>query len=82
MNTKLTLNIDNDIISKAKEYAYLKKVSLSKLIEEYLKSLILKKDKEKVKLSPITKELTQIIKKRPTKEYKEILADALLEKYK
>jgi len=39
MNTKLTLNLDKDIIEEAKFYAKRNKLSLSKLIENYLGSL-------------------------------------------
>lgn len=36
MKTKLTLNIDDGIIKKAKQVSAKKKVSLSSIIEEYL----------------------------------------------
>lgn len=36
MKTKLTLNIDDGIIKKAKQVSARKKVSLSSIIEEYL----------------------------------------------
>ena len=39
MNTKLTLNLDTEVIYEAKTYAKSHKVSLSKLIENYLNSL-------------------------------------------
>ena len=39
MNTKLTLNLDKEIIHEAKAYAKNHSVSLSKLIENYLNSL-------------------------------------------
>ena len=38
MNTKLTLNIDNGIIQEAKLYAKRNRISVSKLIENYLHS--------------------------------------------
>ncbi len=46
MNTKLTLNLDKEIINEAKIYAKSHRVSLSKLIENYLNSLT-QKSKEK-----------------------------------
>lgn len=54
MNTKLTLNISQDIIEKAKHYAKTKNRSLSNLIENYLKSLT-DEDKKgnKKKLHPV-----------------------------
>ena len=41
MNATLTLNIDHSIIEEAKSYAKNNRVSLSKLIENYLHSLTL-----------------------------------------
>lgn len=40
MSTKLTLTVDNDIIIKAKEYAYSNGYSLSELVENYLRSVV------------------------------------------
>ncbi len=87
MNTKLTLNIEEDIIEKAKEYAKSKNRSVSKLVEEYLRSLAFAKTQKKDKplsLEPITKELVGMIKvKNPEKiNYKDILTKSLIEKYK
>ena len=39
MKTKLTLNLDKELIDDAKTYAKENQVSLSKLIENYLHSL-------------------------------------------
>ncbi len=60
MNTKLTLNLDKDIIEEAKSYARKNKVSLSKLIENYLNSLTKSSSKTK-KISPLVESLTGII---------------------
>ena len=40
MNTKLTLNIDKDIIEKAKNYALESRRSLSILVQNFFKFLI------------------------------------------
>lgn len=63
MNTKLTLNIDKDIIEEAKVYAKSHRVSLSKLIENYLNSLTkdTKKSNEKSSVSSLVESLTGII---------------------
>ncbi len=45
MDTKLTLNVDKVIIEQAKDYAKSHKISLSRLIESYLASLINRKTK-------------------------------------
>lgn len=60
MNTKLTLNLDKSIIEEAKSYAKENKVSLSKLIENYLNSLT-ETSKKEIKVSPLVESLTGII---------------------
>ena len=60
MNTKLTLNLDKEIINEAKIYAKSHSVSLSKLIENYLNSLT-QKSKEKSSVSSLVESLTGII---------------------
>ena len=60
MNTKLTLNVDKDIIEEAKTYAKAHHVSLSKLIENYLNSLT-RSSKKKSSVSPLVESLTGII---------------------
>jgi hypothetical protein len=60
MNTKLTLNLDKEIIFEAKNYAKDHKVSLSKLIENYLNSLT-KESKRNSTVSPLI-----LMKKRNT----------------
>jgi hypothetical protein len=83
MYTKLTLNIDQNVIENAKKYAKHQKVSVSKLVEEYLSSISLSTN-EKVEynsLGPITKKLVGIIKVKGKTDYKELLTDALMEKY-
>lgn len=60
MNTKLTLNLDKEIIEEAKTYAKSHRVSLSKLIENYLNS-ITRKSKKKSNVSILVESLTGII---------------------
>ena len=79
MNTKLTLNIDQDIIKEAKYYAKNNSVSLSKLIENYLQSLT-KKDSEKTKVSPLVESLTGVISLE-SDDYKKEYSDYLSKKY-
>ncbi|MFA9189225.1 DUF6364 family protein [Flavobacterium magnesitis] len=79
MNTKLTLNIDQNIIEEAKSYAKNNSVSLSKLIENYLLS-ITTKDSKKTKISPLVESLTGVISLEDT-DYKKEYADYLSKKY-
>lgn len=60
MNTKLTLNLDKDVIYEAKTYAKSHSVSLSKLVENYLNSLT-RDSKRKSSVSPLVESLTGII---------------------
>lgn len=60
MNTKLTLNLDKNIIESAKDYAKNHKVSLSQLIENYLSSLT-KKEEKGTKVSLLVESLTGVI---------------------
>lgn len=73
MNTKLTLNLDKEIIEDAKTYAKSHRVSLSKLIENYLQSLT-RGSQKKSDVSPLVESLTGIIpsdydEKRDYREY-------------
>jgi len=79
MNTKLTLNIDQNIIEEAKSYAKNNSVSLSKLIENYLLS-ITAKDSKKTKISPLVESLTGVISLEDT-DYKKEYANFLSKKY-
>jgi hypothetical protein len=79
MNTKLTLNIDQNVIEEAKFYAKNNSVSLSKLIENYLLSLT-KKNTEKTKVSPLVESLTGVIS-LDTNDYKKEYSDYLSKKY-
>lgn len=78
MNTKLTLNIDKSIIEDAKSYAKENKVSLSKLIENYLSSLTKSSEKES-KISPLVESLTGVIS--PNIDEHKSYRDYLSEKY-
>ncbi len=60
MNTKLTLNLNKEIIEDAKSYAKSHRVSLSKLIENYLNS-VTRETKKQSTVSPLVESLTGII---------------------
>ncbi|MCW4467551.1 DUF6364 family protein [Flavobacterium sp. MFBS3-15] len=79
MNNKLTLNIDKDIVEEAKLYAKDHKISLSKLIESYLRSLSKKKNSER-EISPLVESLTGVMKS-VNDDYKKGYTDYLSEKY-
>jgi len=79
VNTKLTLSIDKNIIEKAKKYAKNRHKSVSKLIENYLKNIVIKNDYEKI--SPIVNELAGSIKNTKI-NIKEDYTEYLIKKYK
>lgn len=79
MNTKLTLNINENVIEQAKTYAKKNSVSLSKLIENYLSSLT-KKSEVATEVSPLVESLTGVISLKEN-DYKKEYADFLAKKY-
>lgn len=81
MNTKLTLKLDQEVIESAKKYASDQKLSLSKIVEAYLQSLISEKNIDDLKISPFVKSISTE-KKSPDLDYKKEYSNHLLEKYK
>jgi len=77
MATKLTLTLDNETIEAAKIYAKKNKISLSKLVEFYFKSLTSSFVNYNENIPLITKELSGIARITTTKSDKELLEDAL-----
>jgi hypothetical protein len=83
MSSKLTLSMEKRVIEQAKEYAAEQGRSLSNIVEQYLKSVseqsTTKSDK---KFHPIVEELAGSVKlPHSDKDYKELITDALAEKY-
>ncbi len=48
MDTKLTLKLDKKVIEKAKEYAAKQKISVSFIVENYLKAITTNHNEEKI----------------------------------
>lgn len=82
MDTKLTLKLDQEIIEKAKDYASEKKISLSRLIENYLNSLTSDQMNADIQISPFVKSLSSGINIPADYDYKKERADYLEQKYK
>ena len=80
MNSKLTLKLDQATIELAKDYAKVKKISLSKMIENYLK-LLTRGSKQEVEISPLVESLSGVIKSGKS-DYKKEYVDHLTKKYK
>jgi hypothetical protein len=81
--SKLTLSINQMVIDEAKEYAKSSGKSLSSIVEEYLKSLTKTgKSNHKKTSMELVRELKGSVKlPKDFTSYKEILQDALVEKY-
>lgn len=57
MDSKLTLKLNENVIERAKKYASSKKVSLSRLIENYLDS-ITREQNDDFEISPFVKSIS------------------------
>jgi len=80
MHTKLTLHMDKEIIEAAKKYARRHKISLSKLIENYLRALVRPGEAE-IQSGSLTDDLTGVIKEPPA-DYKDEYSRFLQKKYR
>ncbi len=56
MDTKLTLKLNETVIKRAKKYAAKKKLSLSRLVENYLDSLT-REEEDEFEISPFVKSI-------------------------
>jgi hypothetical protein len=80
VDTKLTIKLDDDVISRAKRYAKHRKTSLSKMIESYLDS-VTKPNSKKIEITPLVKSLSGVITLTDDYDYKKDYADHLTSKY-
>lgn len=81
MDKKLTLSLNERVIERAKIYAQDHQISLSRLIESYLSSLI-EKNSEEIAITPLVESLSGVVSIPDEFDYKNDYADYLLEKYK
>jgi hypothetical protein len=81
MDKKLTLSLDTSIIESAKKYAKSNNISLSKLIESYLKTLTQRK-RNSTEITPLVESLSGVISLDKDFDIKDAYADYLIEKYK
>jgi hypothetical protein len=79
MEAKLTLKLNKKVINQAKSYAKDRNTSLSKLIENYLQTVTLKK-KEKSVITPLVESLTGVIDMKD-KDYRKDYTDFISKKY-
>lgn len=74
MDTKLTLKLNQEVVETAKLYASEKKLSLSRLIENYLTS---NETSDELEISPFVKSLSSGVKIPAVYDYKKDRADYL-----
>lgn len=81
--SKLTLNISDDVIARAKEYAAKQNRSLSSIIESFLKNITVDKEKlaEDFPISQFVKDLSLPSKLPADFDYKKELEGRYSEKY-
>ncbi len=82
MDTKLTLKLNRVVIENAKIYARNKKISLSRLIESYLRALTVNENKSEFEISPFVKSISTGKSLPNDLDYKKEYSDFLIEKYK
>lgn len=80
MNAKLTLKLDDSAIARAKRYARLHHISLSKMVEAFF-VVLAKGDHSEFKLTPIVAELSGVLSDRDTASWRGNYAAYLNKKY-
>ena len=79
MTTKLTLRLDDELIKLAKKAAQDKGVSLSRIVEDYFRSLTVRREKATAE-SPVLSEISGVISagadtKKRLEEYRKHLEE-------
>src|SRR5680860_498614 len=57
MDTKLTLKLNQEVIEKAKRYASGQQMSLSRIVEAYLQTLVSENNTDEFEISPFVKSI-------------------------
>ena len=78
--SKLTLTVDPEVVKQAKAYAANQQQSLSKLVENFLRTLPARTEEGEIKLTGVTAQLAGIIDEKDLEKV-ESYTDYLQEKY-
>ena len=81
MDKKLTLSLNESVIENAKLYAKKNKISLSKLIEAYLKSIVDNRTKN-IEITPLVESLSGVIEWPAGFDVRDEYTKYLIEKYR
>jgi len=82
MDTKLTLKLNQEVIEKAKRYASGQQMSLSRIVEAYLQTLVSENNTDEFEISPFVKSIATGTKIPAELDYKKEYSDYLIQKYK
>jgi hypothetical protein len=77
--TKLTLIMDEAVVEQAKRMARARRTSVSAIFSQFIESAALAA--VPTKIGPLTRKLSGVMALPPRKGYKQLLAEALVEKY-
>ena len=81
MNVKLTLQLEKEIIEKAKSYAKKKNLSLSSLVQDYFNFLSESKPIEEIEISQNIKDISGVINIDKDSSIKKEYKKHIMEKY-
>lgn len=81
MDKKLTLSLDESVIENAKLFAKKNNISLSKLIEGYLKSIVDNKTKN-VEITPLVESLSGVVQLPEGFDIRDEYTKYLIEKHR
>jgi hypothetical protein len=79
--TKLTLSVEEEIVEQAKRLAEANRTSVSAMFSRFIQSMANPRA-DQIKIGPVTRKLSGILQLPPEKDYKELLAEALEDKYR
>lgn len=82
METKLTLRLDENLIHEAKHIARSKGISLSKMVADYFRAVMVSSEKEEIE-SPVLSEISGVLpsdldNKKLKRDYKRYLEEKYL----
>lgn len=78
--TKLTLSVDEAIVDQAKQIAKKNGTSVSAMFSRFIQTMAAGR-RTGIRPGPIAQEASGLIQLPPDKDYKELLTEALMEKY-
>jgi hypothetical protein len=78
--TKLTLSMEKSVVAKAKSLARADHTSVSAMVSQFVISLSNGR-RRRIRLGPITRKASGLVKLPPGKDYKELIEEAIWAKH-